>query len=522
MDQFISKHANAVIGTLSGFDRLVFRGTLRRLAHSGGMMSYLWAMGILLKDFVSHAETLTRRLKEASADLARRTSRPIRYLPSSGTSKEQIAREIARSDGITEGLICVLTAVEPCLSYEIVRDRESKHLKLMPRHRKCLFLYHYQIHPVFGFMHARIQTWFPFSIQICINGREWLARSMDAEGIGYVQRENCFTWIEDPVRVQHLMDQQVKAAWPDLLDAVARGLNPLHDEMFQACPIDYYWSTYQSEWATDILFQNSKSLARLYPKLVHHGLTTFLSPDVMRFLGRNIPPSGHVPPQLKAEVASDMKTRPEGVRIKHRLGGNSIKMYDKQGSVLRIETTINDAAGFKSFRTPEGKPDAEPAWHTMRKGIADLHRRAEVSQAANGRYLRALASVEDTTSLGELTTKLAQPVKRDGRRARPFNPHAPDDAKLIEAISRGEFTINGFRNRDLRALLYADDSAPREQQRRHAAAVSRKLALLRAHRLIRKVQGTHRYHLTDHGRLIVTALIGIRNIGTSKVLQLAA
>jgi hypothetical protein len=522
VDQFLSKHAAAVIGTLSGFDRLVFRGTLRQLAYRVGMMSYLWTVQVLLKDFARHAETLTRRLKEASEALAERTGRPMRYLSSTATSKEQIARDIARTGGITEGLICILTAVEPCMSYEIVRDRESKHLKLMPQRRKCLFLYHYHIHPVFGFMHARIQTWFPFAIQVCLNGREWLARSMDAAGIGYVQRDNCFTWIEDPARAQLLMDQQVEAAWPALLDTIARGLNPLHDEMFQACPIDYYWSAHQSEWATDILFRETKSLTRLYPNLVHHGLTTFLSPDVMRFLGRNIPPAGNVPPGLKTELVSDMKTRLEGVRIKHRLGENSIKMYDKQGSVLRIETTINDAAGFKSFRTPEGKSNAEPAWHTMRKGIADLHRRAEVSQAANGRYLQALASVDDTRSLGELTTKLAQPVKRDGRRIRPFNPHAPGDAKLIEAISRGEFTINGFRNRDLRRLLFADADASKPEQRRHAAAVSRRLALLRAHRLIKKVHGTHRYHLTSHGRVIVTALITTRNIGTSELMKLAA
>src|ERR1700684_890608 len=147
------------------------------------------------------------------------------------------------------------------------------------------------------------------------------------------------------------MNQQVEAAWPTLLDTIARELNPLHDEMFRACPIDYYWSAHQSEWATDILFRDTKSLARLYPKLVHHGLTTFLSPDVMRFLGRNIPASGKLPPRLEAEGASDMKRRPEGVRIKHRLGQNSVKMYDKQASVLRVETTINDPAGFKSFRT---------------------------------------------------------------------------------------------------------------------------------------------------------------------------
>jgi hypothetical protein len=221
------------------------------------MMAYLWAMRVLLRDFASHAEALTGQLKAASEELARRTGRPIRYLPSSATGKE----DIARADGIEQGLICILTAVEPCLSYEIVRDRNTKRVDLQPRHRKCLYLYHYQVDTTFGFMHARIQTWFPFSIQICLNGREWLARSMDAARMGYIQRDNCFTWLERPERAQRLMDQQVQAAWPELLNGIARGLNPLHETMFQAFPIDYYWSTYQSEWATDILFRDPKALA---------------------------------------------------------------------------------------------------------------------------------------------------------------------------------------------------------------------------------------------------------------------
>ena len=522
MEKFVSRHGDAVIGTLSGFDRLVLRGTLRLLAHRGGMMTYLWAVQVLLKDFAAHAHELSQRVKQESEALARRTDRPIRYLASSTVNKEEIARAIARADGIEHGLVCVLTAVEPCLSYEIVRDREARRLELRVRRRKCLHLYHYQIHPMLGFMHARIQTWFPFSIQVCLNGREWLARAMDAAGLGYVRRDNCFVWLEDVARAQRLMDRQVQAAWPRLLDDIARGLNPNHDKMFQAFPIDYYWSTYQSEWASDIMFGDAAALARLYPSLVRHGLTTFLSPDVMRFLGRHIPPSGRLPSRLKADVVSDMKTRPEGVRIKHRLGDNSIKMYDKQGSVLRVETTINDAAGFKSFRAPEGKPEAPKKWHRMRKGIADLHRRTEVSQAANDRYLRALASVDDTTSLGELTARLCRPAKHNGRRVRALNPYAPADGELLEAISRGEFALNGLRNRDLRRLLFDDAEASRHDQRRHAAAVSRKLALLRAHRLIRKVPRTHRYHLTDHGRTIVTALITARNANTNALTKLAA
>ena len=522
MEQFVSKHTGSVIGTLSGFDRLVFRGTLRMLAHRGGMMSYLYAVRVLLKDFAAHAEALTHRLREASEALARRTGRPIRYLTSSAISKEAVAREIANSDGIEQGLICILTALEPCLSYEIVRDRNSKTLELQPRQRRCLHLYHYQIHPRFGFMHARIQTWFPFAIQVCLNGREWLARSMDAAGLPYIRRDNCFTWLEHADRAQRLMDRQVRSDWPALLDGIARGLNPRHAAMFAGFPMAYYWSTYQSEWATDIMFGKAATLAHLYPRLVQHGLTTFLSPDVMRFLGRKVPADGNPHGNLQAEVVSDVKRRPEGVRIKHRMGENSVKMYDKQGSVLRVETTINDVDDFKTFRAPENQPDAKPSWQRMRKGVADLHRRAAVSQAANDRYLDAMASIENTTSLGELAARLCRPARHNGRRVRALNPHAPGDAALLTAISHGEFNLNGFRNRDLRGLLFSKASASKSERHRQAAAVSRKLLLLRAHHLIRKVPRTHRYHMTKAGRIAVTALIAARNANTQELTKLVA
>ncbi|HME25384.1 MAG TPA: hypothetical protein VKI44_29325 [Acetobacteraceae bacterium] len=533
MQEFIAHHAGDVIGSLSGFDRLVFRGTLRRLCSRGGLMSYLWAVQVLLKDFAEHAVSLTEQLKDASLALARRTGRPVQYLTSAASNKEEIARRIAAADRIEAGLICVLTAVEPCWSYEIVRYHANKRIEAEPRYRKCLHLYHYQIHPRFGFMSARIQTWLPFRIQICINGREWLARSMEAAGLHYLRRDNCFTWLEHPERVQRLMARQLHTDWPVLLNRIARRLNPRHAAMFAACPMEYYWSTYQSEWATDIMFGNAAALAHLYPRLVQHGLTTFLSPDVMRFLGRRAPSIGTIPPRLQAEVVSDVKQRPEGVRIKHRVGENSVKMYDNdkpcpraldpgEGSVLRVETTINDVEDFKTFRAPEGQPDAQPSWQRMRKGVADLHRRAEVSQAANDRYLQALASVEDTTSLGELAARLCRTVHHRGRRVRAINPHAPDDGALIEAISHGEFTLNGLRNRDIRALLFPKSARSQAERKRQAAAVSRKLRLLRAHRLIRKLPNTHRYHLTKAGRIAVTALIAARNVSTQQLTKMAA
>jgi hypothetical protein len=522
VQQFVAKHAEHVIGTLSGFDRLVFRGTMRALCSRSGLMSYLWAVQVRLTDFAAHALKLTEQLKDASLSLARQIGRPVQYLTSAASTKEDIARRIAAADHIDAGLICVLTAVEPCWSFEIVRQRASKRIEAEPRYRKCLHLYHYQIHPRFGFMSARIQTWLPFRIQICVNGREWLARSMDAAGLHYVRRDNCFTWLEHPERVQRLMDRQLRSDWPTVLSGIARSLNPLHETMFAAFPMEYYWSTYQSEWATDVMFRRPAVLAHLYPRLVQHGLTTFLSPDVMRFLGRKAPPGGGLPRRLEAEVVSDVKRRAEGVRIKHRVGENTVKMYDKQASVLRVETTINDVDDFKTFRAPENKPDAAPSWQRMRKGVADLPRRAEVSQAANDRYLQALASVEDTTSLGEHAARLCRPVRYQGRRVRALNPYASKDAALLAAISRGEFALNGLRNRDLRVLLFPKPARNQIEQKRQAAVISRKLRLLRAHRLIRKVPHTHRYHLTNAGRIAVTALIAARNANTQELTKMAA
>ena len=439
MESFLQKFGQHVTGVLCGFDRLVFRGTLRRIVFVQGMMSYLFAANILLKDFSRHVLSVSAHLKNASLTAAYQASRPIQYLPSSATLKQKVAQRIAVEDGINEGLICILKSVEPCMSYDIYRNRETKRLELVTRLRKCLHLYHYYVHPVFGFMNVRIQTWFPFNIQVCINGREWLSRQMDAAGIVYQKRENCFTWLEDAQKAQELMDQQLRVSWPDLLKEIAFTINPAHEEIFKDFSSDYYWSVHQSEWASDIMFRSPEDLAKIYPSLVYHAVATFSSPDVMRFLGRRISPQGKIPQAFAGEVVTDLKQRPEGVRVKHRVKSNSIKLYDKQGNVLRPENTINDPSDFKVYRRKESDKDGPLAWLPLRKGIADLHRRARVSQACNNRYLEALASAENTTPLKTWTDKLCRATTWKEKRVRALNPYSPEDALLLEAISRGEF-----------------------------------------------------------------------------------
>ncbi len=525
MKEFIAKFGNLINGVLSGFDRLVFRGHLRGIAYTSGMERYLFANQVPYKEFGAHAEKITSLVKEASLASARSLGRPVRYLPSGKISKEEIARSIAIKDGIKEGLVCVLTSVEPCWSYDVFRNREAKKLQLVKRQRHCLFLYHYSIHPVFGFMNARIQTWYPFNVQICLNGREWLARQMDEAGLNYVRQDNCFAWVEDWVRAQELMDSQLKVDWPQLLHGIAGQLNPIQEELFAKYPLSYYWSTYQSEWASDVVFREASALRALHPRLLRHGMTALGSTDVMRFLGRRIPRDGEVPKRFNGEVVSDVKEREQGVRLKHSVNGNSQKLYDKAytevGSVLRPECTIHNVEDLRTYRPKEGDPDGPLAWRTMRRGIADLHRRAEVSQKSNERYLEALAGVDESATVAELVENLTRPANWNGQRVRPLRPLEREECALFAAVGRGEFVINGLRNRDLQRLLFdTEPDSPKEAKRR-SAQVGRKLRLLRAHKLLQKVPRTHRYTVTEAGRKAITAILTARQASLAQLSKAA-
>jgi hypothetical protein len=189
--------------------------------------------------------------------------------------------------------------------------------------------------------------------------------------------------------------------------------------------------------------------------------------------------------------------------------------------VLRAETTINRPEVFRVYRTAERQPEAPLRWRVLRRGIADIHRRAQLSRAANQRYLEALAEVQSDRALGEVAEHIFKRVTKAGRTYRALNPWAQNDAALLEIITAGAWTINGFRNRDLRRNLFAP-TQERLRQKRDAARVTRLLALLRAHGIVQKVTGTHRSLLTPRGRQILTALQAARRASTDQLLKIAA
>ena len=494
MERFLKRHKDRISGIIAGFDRILFQGTLQSICHLKGMDIFLASQKVLYKDFSDFAQRLSNQIKSHAEALAEKAKRPIIYLQSPKQSKEEFVKQVLKKEPVKEGLICVLKCVELCHSYGIEKNKKKKQIDLVMKQRQCLHLYFYYLDREFGFMHVRLQTWFPFTIQVYINGREYLAKQMDKRGIGYEQRENSFTWIENITKAQAIIDKLVERKWEKVLATFALRLNPVIEARRGVSLRKYYWSVRQCEYATDLIFKDKRTLAEIYPSLVSHAIEQFNSKDVLRFLQRktNI--------RFKGEVKTNLRERIEGVRVKHWCEENSIKMYDKQGSILRIETTINNPKRFKVCRNVRRGRRMVNRWLPMRKGVVDIRRRAELARSANERYLEALSVVGEIKPSSQLLDTVSKPVEKDGRRYRALRPICPKEGELFEAIMRGEFLLQGFRNKDLRAQLPLYN----------AGAITRSLRLLRAHKLIHKVYGTNYYRITKLGQEIISTALKFR------------
>lgn len=503
------------MGILHSFDRIRFQGSLRYLYCADIFKEYLSKAKVLCKQFKEFATGLSAEVCQKAEELAQSMGRPFTYFGNSRYSKEEEVQKIVHRDRIKEGLVTVLRCVEPCRTYKMRGNYQTKMLEPHLEYGKCLHLYFYVQHHRFGLLHLRLQTWFPFLIHICLNGHEWLARQMDEQGLRYRKVDNRFTWIGDFEAAQKLADAQLNTDWVQLCEELRRSYHPVHQKISQPLKgMSYYWTAPQTEFASDVLFRKQATLERVMPRLLVHGMLNLGSQQVMRFLGKQL--NG----KFAGEVVSDLRRRSEGVRLKHWVNKNSIKLYNCL-NVLRPETTIQDAEDLRIYRGPETRPDGRLNWYPLRRGVADLYRRAKLSRAANERYLTALAAANDKTALAEEAVTVCRAVRRNGQRYRALNPFEPADAQLLELVNRGDWTIKGFRNRDLRPLLYGE-AHTKKDQRRHAAKVTRRLALLHAHGLIAKVSRTHRWIVTKRGRRILTALLAARRATTDQLIALAA
>ncbi len=512
MESFLKQHGDAVLGVLHGFDRVLFRGTLRSISYCAGMDRFLGAQRVLYKDFAPFVDGLSDQLKVHAKMIAAHHNRPYIHLESPAQRKEDVATEVAKRDQITEGLICVLGCVEPCRSYKLRKNaKTTNHLELVSAERRCLHLYFYYFDREFGLMHVRLQTWAPFPIQVCLNGREFLAKQLTKAGIGFEQRDNCFTRIDDLPRAQAMLDSLITRNWSRFLNVLVQRVNPLLSPEAGLDLHPYYWTFRDSEYATDVMYRTAADLGAIYPALISHAIQQFRCPDVLRFLGRRTRAN------FNGEVTTSLLHRQEGVRIKHWVESNSIKMYDKEGSVLRIETTVCNPRAFKAYREVIRHGEPGMAWIPMRKGLADIARRAEVCRAANQRYLEALAVVKRPEPIHEVLDPVTRRLVKDGRPYRGLRPITAEEAQFFGTILRGEHLVQGFRNKDLHNLFGDRQRMDKKERRRASGRITRLLRLLRAHGLVRKVAKTNYYRVTPKGHHVMTTALRIRDLELAKL-----
>jgi hypothetical protein len=469
MQRFLQQHTDRIVGVLMGFDRVLFRGSMLSISYTGGPDKCLASLGIRYCRFAEFVEAISKEIKQHAAKCAQEHGRPMIHLNSPAVSKEDLAREIAQRDGITEGLIAVFTCVESCQSFGFRRMGEHHWLHLVP------------------------------------------ARRLERAGIGYEKRDNCFVRIDDLRSAQRMLDDLLERDWVRFLEALARRFNPFARKNNRLRVRGYYWTFRQSEYATDVMFRDEKALAEVYPRLVRHAIDHFASAEVLRFLGRR------TNARFNGQVTSDIQTRPEGVRIKHRVEENSLKMYDKQGSVLRIETTINNPERFKVRREVTRKGQLEVAWVPMRKSVADLTRRVDICRAANERYLEALAVVGEPSPTRHLLDPVSRRVTRDGRAYRALRPIEAEEARLFSTLLASDFALQGFRNHALRQRLFPETPTDDDTRRKASGRVTRLLRLLRAHKLIRKVPGTFYYRITSKGHHVMTTALRLREMDLAQL-----
>jgi hypothetical protein len=495
---FERTHGEQLLGALTTVDRLIVHGHLSRLWFPNHMAYFLNRLGVhIARDFGQFVKKASSKVIAHAEALTKKAGRPFTYQDRVVHGKDDLARQIAVRDGITEGLICVFSTVEPAMCFGLAGGA------IRPRLRKCLHLYFYVIDRELGFIHIRLQTWFPFQIQVYLNGHEWLARQLERRGVGFERYENTFLSIDDLPLAHRLCASFTKRRWSRLFDAFARRINPWLPVIRKQGFGSYYWCIDACEVSTDLMWRDRPSLLGVLDDLFDYALRAFSADDVVRFLGLKCRPH-------TGDLETRHARRPEGRRIKHRIRQNWLKLYDKW-SVLRVETVINNPADFRVLRFENDRRGRRRGrWMRMNKGLHNLWRHVQIGEATNRRYLDALAEVKPTgAAIAQLDTLCRQRVQLGQRFAR-FSPVAREDADLFQAVLSGSHLINGLNNRDLQQHLWSAPTSDPVQARRRCQRVCRLIRKLRGHALLAKIPGRRRYRVTLRGRRLLAAALHYR------------
>ena len=520
MDTLLHRLEGKIKGVLEGFDRIVFKGRLLPLCRASGMAAHLYHAGVLNKDYKDWAQNATAAIvRDAGEYTMSQCGNEMQYLSSCHIRKEEIAHEQQTKSGITSGLIGTLECLEACNTYKAAFDKAAGFPQIRSTSSRCKYLYFYYDHEDYGFMSVRLQTWAPYEVQIAMNGREWLKRSLNKEGIPYLLSGNKFLDIADYEAAQRLLNNQLDTRWVETLSGFLPDLFPsmqslLGDEM------SYTWTLWQSEWAKDYIFNDPKELENQMQRLLRHAFITGTSDRVLRYMGHPVRDNGQPHWAADPELLTRVKLWTDGARIRHWINKNSLKLYNEQ-NVLRFEFTMNDPKRFRVYRTVTGSDSDAKKFLPLRQGIVDIPVRTQICSNRIKNFTEQIATLEEDISVGDLLAKVTKPIKSNGKRYRGLDATGKDLA-LLQAIADPKYNVDAITNKHLQSVLGATPWANGLVGRGLSGRISRHLRLLREHGLINKLPNQHRYVLSAKGRLLTTALNQFLGANLSDLSKLAA
>jgi hypothetical protein len=493
MAMLIERYASKIRGVLSCFDRVVITGTLPDICYADAMSSYLRSKGIRIFDYTQFVEPLRDEIRVRAEELAQKNGLEIEFIRKKDFRKEERIKKIIAKRGDHPGVVHIFSAMESCPSFKPWHDKKTGKTFLRGTEAKCIHYYFYFILEELGLCYLRVPTWAPFRLQFYFNGHHYLASLLQKKGLSYRLLDNAFVETEDFQKAQHLSDTLRVKLLHRRLDQAARMFCPV----LRHFPSGYHWTLMQVEFATDVVFKFQNDLSPLYETITRTAIHSVKPELVATFLGRKLHGA------YEGEIGNDFHTRIEGTRIKHHMGPVSIKMYDKMGIILRIETTVNDVSFFKHHRKVEHR---DGTWEMkdapLKKSIYSLPVLRELMEAANRRYLEFVSAIEDPTVGIKNLEKISEPTSDGQRTYRGFNLFLSQDLKLFEGIVRGEFNIRGFQNRSLRGFLPETSGAQ----------VSRMFKRLKMHGLIKRVRGTYKYYPTHLGQKVANTALKLRTM----------
>jgi predicted transcriptional regulator len=458
----------------------VITGNLPEISYAHGMTSYLKSKDIRIFDYAQFAEELRDKIRQQIETIVSESGVAVQYLNKGGIRKESFVADILQKRGNHCGIVCILSTLECCNTYKPWHDKPTGKTYLKPDISKCLHYYIYFIDEVLGFGYIRVPTWCPFRLQIYFNGHNLLANKLKEHNIDYTMIDNAFDSISDPVKAQELADGLKVEELHRKFDELAWRYCPVYKEL----DLRYHWSVMQAEYATDIVFHKQEDLKPVYNEIIATAIHTVKPDNIATFLGQKLDP------RYQGEMGNNYNVRIEGTRIKHTMGSVSIKMYDKFSKILRIETTCNNITFFKHFREVvhrDGTTSNKMA--SLKKNIYSLVFLAHNLKAANKRYLDFIAAFDNKETGRKRLERVTESKTENNRNYKGFNFFNKDDLTILLAIMRGEFNINGFRNKNIQKLLGFN-----------GAKISRLIKRLRVHGLIKKAKDTYKYYLTKLGK----------------------